>query len=106
MKAYEVLLIIFFLGGIITLFRPKYEPVRERFSVFFWTNAILGLILFFFRYQDIPLLGMDFFRFTLEVTAAIWLFFITRFSLQVYPQKKLEDQIAERKNKYLPKAKN
>jgi len=105
MKVYAVIVCIFFVGAIVSIFWPKFKPVRDRLALYFWTNAVLSLILFFFRYQDIPVLGMDIFRLIQEITAVIWLFLIIRFAIKAYPAHQLSLKVEERRNKYLPKAK-
>jgi len=93
-------------GGIAMLFAKKLRPgLRERISSFCWNNVVIGVILFFFRYQQIPLLGMDLWRFIQEIGMVVWLFFIYQYWTLAIPQETLAEQIVAHKNKYLPKPK-
>ncbi|MBU6389340.1 hypothetical protein KGQ71_02380 [Patescibacteria group bacterium] len=92
--------------GITLLFLKKIRPaLRESLSNFAWTNLVLGVIIFFFRYQQIPLLGMDLWRFLQEVEMVIWLIVILRYRVVVYPQEKLEEKVISYKSRFLPKPK-
>ena len=95
------------LGAIVVLiWRSLYPVLRERLGLLFWTNVILGPILYFFRFQQIPVLGMDFIRTIQEIAFAIWLIVIILRTYKEYPKEKFEEKLTERRNKYLPKPKN
>lgn len=96
--------ILYLLLGIWFLFRRGiYPPYRGLLLNFFWTNAILSGILFFMRYERVPLLGMDFLR-TLHIASIlVWVAFIGYYRLTAYNRDKMAILIEERRNKYLPK---
>ena len=94
------------LGGIAMIFVKKLRAgLRERISSFCWNNAVIGLILFFFRYERIPLLGMDGWRFIQELGMIVWIVFIVQYYRIAIPQQNLKEQVAAHKSKYLPKPK-
>jgi hypothetical protein len=74
----------------------------NRLSSLFLTNLVLGGILYFFRIQQIPILGMDVWRFFQECATVIWIFSIVRFYLRDYRHELTQEKIAARRNKYLP----
>ena len=103
---YLVMLGVFLALAIALIFMKKVRTsLKDRLYSFLWTNIILGLILFFFRVQQIPLLGMDIWRFIQEIAIVIWIALIVRFYRKVYRKEALIQKVEERKTKYLPKAK-
>lgn len=99
-------LILFCLIGGISLFFWRLRPgLRGRLSSLFWTNAIIGLILFFFRFERIPLLGMDLWRFLQEFAIVIWSFFILRYWRRSIPKEMLAEKVQAYRDRFLPKPK-
>lgn len=92
---------------IVMLFLKKINPeIKTRVNSFLVTNIWLCLFFGFFRYQRIPIMGMDFIR-TLQIVVAIfWIISIIRFKKIILPQIILHQKVEERRNKYLPKPKN
>jgi len=95
---------IFLVGLIIlVLLRKRIQPnLRDQLGSVCWTNLGLSLVLFFFREQSIPLLGMDLWRFLQECATVIWIFFIVRFYLKTYRQEAVSELVKARREKYLP----
>ena len=91
---------------VILLFIKKMDlELKARINSFLTTNVWLCILFGFFRYQRIPLLGMDFVR-TIQLIANIfWIISIIRFKKVFLPQIKLQQKIEDRKSKYLPKSK-
>jgi hypothetical protein len=105
-RVYVVLTGLCLIAGITLLFIRTIRPgLRERFLSFSWTNFTLGLILFFFRYERIPLLGMDVWRFVQEVAMIIWIVLIYRYWQVKIPAERLAERVIAHKEKYLPKPK-
>ena len=103
---YGGLLIVFLLVGIGLIFWKKlYPTLKHQLSAMVWFNFFLGAILFFFRYQRIPLLGMDLWRFIQEIEIVIWILLILRYRLVKYPKEMISQKVVSYKSKYLPKAK-
>jgi len=98
---------IFLIGLIILLILHKrIKPsLRDQLASVCWTNLGLGVVLFFFRQQAIPLLGMDLWRFIQECATVIWIFFIFRSYVQNHPQEVMSELVKARREKYLPKKK-
>jgi hypothetical protein len=105
MWAYLVFLGICFLGTILCLVIRFYLPLRTRLTNLFLTNVVLGAILFFFRYQQVPLLGMDILRTLQEIGFVIWLIIIVSHIRVAKPKEALAALVEERRTKYLPKPK-
>jgi hypothetical protein len=105
MWIYASLLIFFWIGSIVSTFIKVHPSLKSRLSAFFWTYALLGSLLFVFRYFGIPLLGMDLWRTILEISAVVWAVSIVRYALKGLRQEKLAEKIEERRTKYLPKPK-
>jgi hypothetical protein len=105
MWIYVGILIFFWIGSIVSAFIKVHPSLKSRLSAFFWTYALLGSLLFVFRYFGIPLLGMDVWRTILEISAVVWAVSIVRYALRGLRQEKLAEKIEERRTKYLPKPK-
>lgn len=91
---------------VILLFFKKINPeVKARVNSFLVTNTWLCLFLGFFRYQRIPIIGMDFVRTIQIIIDIIWIISIVRFKKVILPQIALSQKVEERRNKYLPKPK-
>ena len=100
-------LALLLIGAIVILFlRRMHPPLRERWSSFFWSNLLIGLVLFFMRDQRIPYLGTNLLRVVHEFFIVFWLNSIIWYKRTGYRQEKVAELAIERKSKYLPKAKN
>jgi len=101
------MLALFLVGGLVSLFVKRIpEGLRRRFNALCWNNLVIGLILFFFRYQRIPLLGMDIWRFVQEIVLIVWLVIIFRYWRRQLPKERFSEQVIAHKQKYLPKKKS
>ncbi len=107
MWAYVTFVGIFAISAVALLFLRKKLSVElhTQLSSLSWTVAILGTILFFFRYVRIPYLGTDLLRLILELAALIWLGYIVVSLKRAAPVAKLANLVEERREKYLPKPK-
>ena len=106
-KGYVIMLALFLVGGLVSLFVKRIpEGLRRRFNALCWNNLVIGLILFFFRYQRIPLLGMDIWRFVQEIVLIVWLVIIFRYWRRQLPKERFSEQVIAHKQKYLPKKKS
>lgn len=107
MWGYITFIALFTITAIALLFlKKKVAPVLyAQLSTLSWTVAILGGLLFFFRYVRIPYLGTDIVRTILEVSAVIWLIWISISYKKLVPVMKQAELIEERRTKYLPKPK-
>ena len=103
---YVGVLSILLVLGVGLLFIKKGRPaLREQLANFAWVNLGFGIIIFFFRYQRIPLLGMDLWRLLQEGEMLVWLLLILRYRLVIYPKETLEEKIVSYRSKYLPRPK-
>jgi len=89
------------------VYRRKIQPTLvklfKKIYHLLTTTAITGFILFFFRYENIPLLGARFWWLLLLIGDLIWLGFIIKYCLKKLPQEKTNYQRQQEINKYLPK---
>jgi len=102
---YAGLIYACFAGAIIINFFRIHPFIKERLAKFLWTNALIGGLLFFFRYQRIPFLGMDIWRTIQEISIVIWIYSIVHYRKNKLSKEILEQRVHEYRNKYLPKAK-
>ena len=105
MPEYLAVLILLLIGAVLSLAVRMPGRLNERLGALCWNNLWLGALLFFFRYQHVPILGMDIWRFLQELVIIIWLYRIVRNFLRTYPQQRLAERVAEYRGKYLPKPK-
>jgi uncharacterized membrane protein len=104
--SYVALVSACFIGGIILTFWKQGHPyLKSSLSRLLWSNFWLGLFLFFFRFQRIPILGMDIWRFIQEIAMIAWLVVMARTYSKQRPQEVLQEKVAAYKNRYLPKPK-
>jgi hypothetical protein len=106
MYIYLGLLIFFFLAIILIAFLHLREGLKKRFYPYLITNLVLGLVIFFFREQRVPILGMDIWRLLQELEMIIWIPFILIYILKGRPKEILGEKVEQRRQKYLPKKKN
>lgn len=92
-------------AGIIVAFLRIHPELKSRIASFLWTNAIFGLVLFFFRYERIPYLGMDILRTIHEISIILWIGYLIWYSMTGFKQELLADKVTAHKAKYLPKQK-
>jgi hypothetical protein len=102
-EVYLGLIALLFLGGIVTLFL-RFRPIlKGKLLSFFWTNASIGVVLFFLRDQRIPYLGMDLLRLMHHIGMIVWVNSIIWYMRTGLRHEKLSEQIEARRAKYLPK---
>lgn len=105
MKYYLVLLGLLLLGGTISLIFRLPGRLNRQISELCWNNLWIGAVLFFFRYQHIPILGMDLWRLLQEIAIVVWFSIIILRFRQSYPKERLADKVLEYRTRYLPKSK-
>lgn len=81
------------------------KKILSKFGDLLSSMGIAGLILFFFRQQSVPLLGLRFWFLFWVVIFAIWLAKILKYIILRVPEIKIEQTEKARKEKYLPEAK-
>ena len=85
---------------------PIFEKMQTRvFNLFFYTG-ITGLLLIFFRWQEITYLGSRFFMLILLVVFIIWGSWVIYFSLKILPKARKEFEARQKFEKYLPRPRN
>lgn len=99
-------LILSLVVAIALLFIKKMDAnLHEGLSNLCWTFALVGGLLFFCRYTQIPYLGNDLIRLILELACVAWLVVIIIAARKALPAAKLQTKIEDRRTKYLPKPK-
>ena len=81
---------------------PLEADIARRFSRLLGTTGVLGLLLLFFAYEQLPVLGM---RFWIDFLALFFLGWLARIILHVvrdYPRDKTRADQRERFERYLP----
>lgn len=68
---------------------------------FFWTNALIGLLLTFFNYEMVPFLSARFWLLVWAAGLIVWLAFIIRLVVKI-PQKKALLEKEKEFKKYIP----
>jgi hypothetical protein len=104
-RAYLAFVTLSIIVALVLLFLPVHTASKQRLGTLLWTNGAIGIVLFFFRYQQIPLLGMNLWRLIQEIVFVAWLLFILRFMRKQIPADRFTEKVIERRNKYLPKPK-
>ncbi|MFH1253777.1 MAG: hypothetical protein V1664_05650 [Candidatus Uhrbacteria bacterium] len=69
------------------------------------TMGILGVILLFFSFEQVRLLGARFWYPLWLIGSLIWLFFILRTYFTVAPKERVKEDLRRQKEKYLPRSK-
>lgn len=67
------------------------------------TMGILGLLLFFFSFEEIPLFGARFWYLIWGAGLIIWIAWIARYVVKVIPAERAAVLARQEKEKYLPK---
>ena len=67
------------------------------------TMGILGLMLFFFSFEEIPLLGARFWYLIWALGVGVWVALIVRYVVKVIPAERAAILARQEKEKYLPK---
>jgi hypothetical protein len=106
MWAFLATIVVSFLGILLVfVLKKRVRPsLRTRINSLLWTYLPVSGILFFVRQQQIPLLGMDLWRFLFELAIVVWIVSIIRFYRTAYRRELVQEKIEERRNKYLPKS--
>ena len=78
-----------------------YFKIYRNLTSFSLTNLIIGLFMFFFTEQSIPVLSSRFWFFIWGVGMAIWVYFIIKSFIKI-PELKAEKERQKEFNKYIP----
>jgi|GEM_PF-6353928 len=102
---YLAFIVLSLIVALAPLFLKKFihQTLRNRLINWGWTQVLIGLVLGFSRYYDLPYLGMDALRTLQELSAYIWIIFILKYAFQVLPTQLVKEKAEVRRNKYLPK---
>lgn len=87
--------------AIIRTILPGDQVIKHKIEKIFATIGSIGLVLTFFRWQNIPYLSARILWLALIVWAIIWLGTILYYRGAILPKKILQLKIQKRKEKYL-----
>ncbi len=79
--------------------------IFNKFGTLFLTSGFLGLLLYFFSYEQIYLFGARFWFLILGIIFLVWLGYIIRYIKKTVPKEKAEIAEREKFEKYMPKSK-
>jgi hypothetical protein len=102
-KADLALVIILFVIAIVALVPRIPSGLRSRLLSFGWYNFLIAGILFLTRWQRIPVLGMDLWRFLHEIIMIIWVITIIRYQVLHRPKEDLQAKVQAYRERFLPK---
>ncbi len=109
---FAVFAVLFTLGVIIRVVATKRRhedryvaSLFRRIGGMLVTMGILGLVWFFYAYEEIPFLGARFWVLAWGVIGLIWIARIVRFAKRDVPAHRAFDATRAAREKYLPKSK-
>ena len=81
--------------------KGAYTKIYEALASLFFTNTLIGIFLYFFAYEMVPLLSARFWFLIWGIEMAVWMFFIIRKLIEI---PKIKEQIQKEKEfkKYIP----
>lgn len=82
--------------------KDSFAPLRANFYNFFLTNAIVGLFICFFNYEEVPFLGARFWILFWAIEILVWLWFLFK-QFRRLPQLRQKQEEQKKFRKYLPK---
>jgi hypothetical protein len=104
---YMVFLAILLLAGIVTPFLKKWlrDEVRKPIVQTAWTHFFIGIVLFYLRDSRVPVLGMDIWRVIQYIALIVWFVLYVTHLRTTVKTISLKEEVALRREKYLPKPK-
>lgn len=78
------------------------KEIGNRISSLLITMGILGVILYFFSFEEIQLFGARFWYPLWIIATLVWMFFLVRFVKRDVPAKRAREESLRAKWKYLP----
>lgn len=78
------------------------KEVGSRISSLLITMGLLGIILFFFSFEEVQLFGARFWYPLWIIATLVWVFFLVRFVQRDVPAKRAREESLKAQGKYLP----
>lgn len=78
------------------------KEVGSRISSLLVTMGILGVILYFFSFEEVQLFGARFWYPLWIIATLVWVFFLVRFVKRDVPAKRAREESLRAQAKYLP----
>jgi len=104
-KLFIGLLLLFIVLAIVVGFLKKksglYRGFFKRLYIFCWGNFLIGLLFFFFNYEQVPFLGARFWLGLWIIVMLAWLVIILK-KLKTIPEQKKQREQEKELQKYLP----
>jgi len=104
-KIFIGLIALFIILALLVIIAKKrsgiYRGFFKRLYSFFWSNVLIGLILFFFNYEVVPFFSARFWLGLWLLLMIVWLFFILK-KLRTIPEQKKQLEQEKKLKQYLP----
>ncbi len=78
------------------------KEIGNRISTLLVVMGLLGVLLYFFSFEEIQLFGARFWYPVWIVVTAVWVFFLVRYVKRDVPAKRAREQHLREQGKYLP----
>jgi hypothetical protein len=101
--AYAALTLACFVIALVVVFLKINPKLKARINGLLITNGFIGLVLYFSRTQELPVLGMDGLRFLQEISIVFWANSIIFYSRTHLKKEVIAEKARQRFEKYLPK---
>lgn len=79
------------------------KEIGNRIATLLITMGLLGVILFFFSFEEIQLFGARFWYPVWVMAILVWMFFLVRFVKRDVPAKRAREEALKTQGKYLPR---
>ncbi|OGD56464.1 hypothetical protein A2V71_03725 [Candidatus Berkelbacteria bacterium RBG_13_40_8] len=106
-KYLAILFSLMIIGAVVIFFfnrkdKDNYKKLKNNFFNLFLTTGIIGVVLIFLRWQEVPYLGSRAMLLILLVAFIIWSFLIGYYGFFVLPKEIIKIKEKEHFEKYLP----
>lgn len=100
----------FIIGGALLRIKARHKKddrylvqIYRRIAAMLTTMGIVGLVLFFFTYEEIFLFGARFWYLLWAIGLGVWIWYIVKFIRKTVPELKADSAHKAEGNKYLPR---
>jgi len=104
-KTFIGLIVLFIVLALLIIIIKKrsgiYRGFFKRLYSFFWSNALIGLVLFFFNYEVVPFFSARFWLGLWLLLMIAWLILILK-KLKTIPRQKKQLEQEKKLKQYLP----
>ncbi|MBI5369649.1 hypothetical protein HZA85_00435 [Candidatus Uhrbacteria bacterium] len=104
-SAFVILFVLGIVSRIVAKQKSQERFVRDlgaRAGSLLATMGLLGVLLYFFSFERIPMLGARFWYLFWVIGAIVWIIFLVRYARVTLPQRQQRDQERAQLRRYLP----